>query len=204
MTFPITHFSGVMGGGASSANTANMMNLNTACNSQSGQEQWIALLIRQGLATRKDLWTSFYEWYEGTLSPHLKAAAENDELLWLVTREFLAWVGMLDKYILSEGGAPDSISNHAVKLRNKGWRGFARAYVNGVNRAHTRCVTPFRAFQAVRMMKVGGVARDLGLDQWLDDKDFFTKLPLLGGGSRPLHPGGHLERSDGPGYRLRL
>jgi hypothetical protein len=177
MTFPITHFSGVMGGGASGSDTGGM-SLNTACNSQSSQEQWIAMLVQQGLANRSALWTAFYEWYVGTLEAHLKAAAGNDELLWLVTREFLAWTGMLEQYILGAGGAPDSISNHAVTLRNKGWKALARAYANAVNRSHTRCVTQFRPFQAVRMMKLAENARNLGLGQWFEDAAFFTEAKM--------------------------
>lgn len=187
ITFPIARFSGAMAGTSPATGPATRMgtgsggtmSLKAACNSQSTAESWIALLVRSDLGGRELLWPTFYDWFDGTISPHLKAAAGNDELLWFASDEFCAFVNLLDKYILQDPSNNDGISQHAVTLRNKGWRLLAKAYANAVNRSHSRCVTEYRAFQAIRMMKVARAARALGLGQHLSQPDFFSEGRML-------------------------
>jgi len=189
ITFPIAHLSGAMAGtgpgtGMSTAaleraGSGGTMSLKAACNSQSTAESWIAMLVRSDLGGREMLWPTFYDWFDGTISPHLKAAAGNDELLWFASDEFCAFVNLLDRYILQDPTNNDGISQHAVTLRNKGWRLLAKAYANAVNRSHSRCVTEYRAFQAIRMMKIARAARALGLGQHLSQPDFFSEGRML-------------------------
>ena len=178
-TLPVAHFSGAMAGIASPGGRDQMMSLNTACKTQSSAEGWIGVMARSD-ASREKLWPLFYEWFEGAVSPHLKAAAGNDELLWLATDEFCAFVNLLDRYILKDASNNDGISQRAVTLRNKGWRMLARAFASAVNRSHARCVTEYRPFQAIRMMKLAAAARGLGLGQHLSQPDFFSEGRMLG------------------------
>lgn len=178
LSVPVVHFSGVMAGLASPPNRDRMMSLNTACKSQSSAEGWIGVLARSD-AGRETLWPHFYEWFESAVSPHLKAAAGNDELLWLATDEFLSFVNLLDRYILKDPALDDGIAQRAVTLRNKGWRMLARAFASAVNRSHARCVAEFRPFQAIRMMKLASAARALGLGRHLSQPDFFSEGRML-------------------------
>ncbi len=177
MTFTITHFSGAMGGSANSGDTGNMVTLNMACSSLTAHEAQIANRIDRG-ASRAELWTFLAAWFQSAIAPNLKAAAQNDELLWFATREFLAWSILLEKYIIG-GGSTDDITR-AAGLRFEGRKDLAQAYANAVDRAQARCVTQFRAFQAVRMMKIAQAARTLELGGYLaSEPDFFSEPKML-------------------------
>jgi len=172
-TFPINHFSSYGVTVVDPRDVLNMINFDRSCNSQSAAEASIGLSILQGNPEREAIWAALSQWYQGSLSPHLIAAQQNDELLWSVANEFTAWDNFLEKYVLVNGG--DAIENGAMTLWSAGWPRLARAFANGVNRAHVNCVSQSRPFQAVRMMKLAQAARGMSLEAWLvNDPDFFS------------------------------
>jgi hypothetical protein len=172
LSFPITHFSGVMGGTTKAENRKSMMTMNMACSSRTSREAQIAYLIDQGGDEAK-IWAYLMEWLHEVIFPKLKESIHNDELLWLSMGEFFTWANLATKY------ASPSQQNSVRLLRTSGEKLLARGFANAVNRARTRCFTQHRAFQAVRMMKMGHIAHHLELGRYLEEPDFFDEPRML-------------------------
>jgi hypothetical protein len=177
LTFPIGHFSGAMAGRDNSNARQQMTDKATACSSQTSREAQLAHLIggKAELDCNADrelcakVWDFFSDWLRGTVNPKLKAAAQNDELLWGATSEALACLNLLNKYLPHD--FPDA---------KKGvWKALASAFASAVNRSTGRCLVQSRPFQAIRMMKLAQAARDLGLGQYLEDPGLFDEGRML-------------------------
>ena len=184
MTFPILHFSGVSGLEATAQALQNLLSANTGCGDPSAQESWWAwvspTLSGDPIAASGALDQRFRD----QLEPHLFAAAGDDQRLPSATREFLFWTYLLNRYVLSRLPSDDLIYTDAMEEFYRAAQDVVRAYENGVESCYNRCVSQYRPFQAVRMMKLGKTARDMNLGRFpenpsLAPTSFFSADQML-------------------------